>query len=144
MTGQPVQVGVNNTHYVYLKRKVNTTLSLTAGELKVTPNTLQTVVPDGAKVLMVKVVGRNCRNVRVRVPKGTKLFSRGAANEETQDSYREVWAPLSRFPALTVDVPDTLSSALDTNDSASELFTVFSNDVATATVSLTVLFLTMV
>jgi len=144
MTGQPVQVGVNNTHYVYLKRKVNTSLNLVAGELKITPNTLQTVIPDGAKILMVKVVGRNCRNIRVRVPKGTKLFSRGSSNDEIQDSYREVWAPLSRFPTLTLDVPDTLATAIDTNDSASELFTVFSTDAATASFTLTTMFLTMV
>jgi hypothetical protein len=144
MTGQPVQVGTTNTHYIYLKRKVNTTLSMVGSELKVLPATLISVIPDGAKILKVKVVGRDCRNIRVRVPKNTKLFSRGPNNDEAQDSYKEVWAPLSRFPALTLDVPDTLSQAIDTNDTSSELFTVFCLDNAQAKFTLTVWFLTMV
>jgi len=144
MTGQPVQVGTTNTHFVYLKRKVNFSTTLVSGELKVLPATITSVIPDGAKILMVKVVGRDCRNIRVRVPKNTKLFSRGSNNDEVQDLTREVWAPLSRFPSLTVDVPDTLAQAIDTNDTSSELFTVFSSDAPGARVTLTIMFLTMV
>lgn len=129
---------------MYIRRKVNSTYTLAAGELKVTPSVLSNTVPDGAKVLKVNVVGRDCRNVRVRVPKETKLFSRGSNNNEEQDNNSEVWAPLSRFPSLKVDVPDTLSNALDTNDSTSELFTVFCKDNATANVTLTLTYLTMV
>lgn len=129
---------------MYLRRKVNATFSLTAGELKVTPSLLNDTVPDGAKVLKVHVVGRDCRNVRVRVPKGTKLFNRGSNNDEVQDNNSEVWAPLSRFPSLKLDVPDTLSNALDTNDTTSELFTVFCRDNATAVVTFTLTYLTMV
>jgi len=117
---------------------------MTAGEYKVTPSTLTTVIPDGAKILSVKVVGRDCRNIRVRVPKGTRLFSYGSFNSNVEDDNREVWAPLSRFPSLLVDVPDTLAQALDTNDTTSELLTVFSRDNATASFTLTVKFLTMV
>lgn len=144
LSGTHVQVGSTKTYWMYVRRKVNSTFSLVANELKVTPSLLTNTMPDGAKVLKVKVVGRDCRNVRVRVPKGTKLFSRGPNNDEEQDNNSEVWAPLSRFPSLTLDVPDTLSNAVDTNDTNSELFTVFSKDNATAVVTLTLTYLTMV
>lgn len=144
MSGQVYNVGTTNTHWVYLKRKVQLTKILDANTLKVTGSTLSTLMPDGAKVLKVKVVGRDCRNVRVSVPVNTPLFQRGNNNGEPFASYREVWAPLSRFPSLTLDVPDTLSSAVDTNNATEELFTVYSQDVATANVTLTVWYQTMV
>jgi hypothetical protein len=144
MTGSFYNVGTTNTHWMYLKRKVNITKNLASSDLVVTGSTLSTVMPDGAKILKVKVVGRDCRNVRVKVPAGTRLFERGGFNGEVQALQRESWAPLSRFPTLTVDVPDTLASAIDTNDTTNELFSVQSNDKADATVTLTVWFLTMV
>jgi hypothetical protein len=144
MTGSFYNVGTTNTHWMYLKRKVNITKNLTDSNLVVTGSILSTVMPDGAKILKVKVVGRDCRNVRVKIPAGTRLFERGSYNGEVQAQQKENWAPLSRFPTLTLDVPDTLASAVDTNDTTNELFSVQSNDKADATVTMTVWFLTMV
>jgi hypothetical protein len=144
MTGSFYNVGTTNTHWMYLKRKVNITKNLTDSNLVVTGSILSTVMPDGAKIFKVKVVGRDCRNVRVKVPAGTRLFERGNYNGEVQAQQKENWAPLSRFPTLTLDVPDTLASAVDTNDTTNELFSVQSNDKADATVTMTVWFLTMV
>jgi len=111
--------------------------------LAITPALLGPAIPDGAKLLTIKVIGRNCRNIRVSVPKDTALFTRGSNNSEIQDFNKENWAPLSRFPMVKIDIPDPISAAIDTN-ATNTLFSVYSNDLPTGIFTLALHYQTMV
>jgi len=143
LSGQSVQVGTTNTNYIYIKRNVNVTAILVGGVYAVKPDFLASAIPDGAKLLSIKVIGRNCRNIRVNVPKDTALFTRGTNNTEIQDFNKENWAPLSRFPMIKIDVPDPIAAAIDTN-ATTVLFTLYSLDVPTAQITMALHYQTMV
>lgn len=132
MTGTPVAVGSVQAK-VFLNRKVNLTLNVPGVGYTVTPNSLASVMPDGARLLKVVATNNTSRNLRVTVPQETILFVRGSkTNSEVSSMTREQWAPLSRFPTVTLNVPDTLSNCLDTNDNAAVLFTLLCGDNSTA------------
>lgn len=140
MTGTPVQVGALTNKQVFLNRKVNLGVTLTGtNNLDVTPSTLATALPDGARLLKVVATNHSTRNLRMTVPAGTVLFVRGGkTNNEVSDMTRENWAPLSRFPTVSLNVPDTLSNSLDTNDNVALLFRLSCADAgSTASVNVT-------
>lgn len=148
MSGQQYQLGTTKIHYMYIRRKVNYTITLDSGSAIITGTTLKPFMPDGAKILNFKAINRTSRNLRIRIPKETRLFQRGAVNNvqgenEIADLHREVWAPLSRFPSIKVNVPDTLASGIDVDNTVT-LFEVLSLDGLGATVTLSVTYQTMV
>lgn len=143
MTGSKYMSGTSNQKMV-IRRRCNTSVSLTSNKFVFSSASLASVMPDGAKILNFKVVGNTCRNIRVKVPKDSVMMNRGPNNSEVDDLYRENWQPLSRFPSIKVNVPDTLAKAIDTADTNSILFEVQSQDVSTALITVSVTYQTMV
>lgn len=147
ISGTPVAAsGV--TRLRYLKRRIMIEAQLTSGLYTLTGAELGSktfgAFPDGAKILKMVVMNRTGRNLIVQVPAATRLFNRGIQNDEVQAIRRTEWAPLSRFPKMVVDVPDTLANAIDTNDSVFPLIEVRSADLATSSISINIHYLSMV
>lgn len=146
VTGTPVAAsGV--TKLIYLKRTVMIEAALVAGIYGLSALDLGSktfgVFPDGAKILKMVVINRTGRNLIVSIPGNSPMMNRGQLNNEVQETRRTRWAPLSRFPRIDVDVPDTLAVALDTNSSVT-LMEVRSADLATSAISIEITYLTMV
>lgn len=133
--------GVNfDTSKVRVVRKYVSTSPMVSGVLVVSPLTLP--VPDGSKVLKVQVRNLTGRVLKVSVPSTTGLVLQQATGTTAApfggfQKYHS--APLSRFPTLVLNVPDTLAAPLDSADGNTPLFSVTGDSgAATDTVELTV------
>jgi hypothetical protein len=80
-------------------------------------------MPDGSRILDFKVTNRTGRRVAVNIPVASNLCFFGI-NGNPSVVQKEVWAPLSRFPSLKVNIPDVVASTIDTNDTTNVLFTI--------------------
>lgn len=100
--------------------------------LAITPTTSNSIVlygtqlgtagmPDGSRIMDFKVTNRSGRRVAVVIPVDSGLCYFGA-NGNPSTVQKEVWAPLSRFPTLKVNIPDVVTSTIDTNNSTTPLF----------------------
>lgn len=129
-----------DTSKVRVTRKFVTTAVLASGVLAVTPLVLP--VPDGAKVLKVRVRNLTGRVLKVSVPTTTGLVLAQAAGSTSApfggfQKYHA--APLMRFPTLTLNVPDSLAAPLDSSDTTTQLFSVTGeNGASVDSVELTV------
>lgn len=83
-------------------------------------------IPDGAKILSMKITNLTGRYVAVTVPSGSGLML-------TQDQFtaaplpalsRFNVAPLSRFPVVRVNIPDLLAKPIDVGATTTGLFSV--------------------
>lgn len=105
-------------------RKYVVTAPTVSGVLNVTSTTLP--LPDGAKVLKVRLRNLTGRTLKVSVPAGTGLVLNGASGDANLPfgGFSKFDAkPFSRFPTLTLNVPDSLAAPLDSAGTAT-LFSV--------------------
>jgi len=122
MSGNVVAADPRN----YVTRKVMTFANLASSSLLVTPTVLN--CPDGCKVLKVQVRNLTGRTLKVLMPADTALMmaqADGTSAVPFGGLTKAVVAPLSRFPKLTLQVPDLLARPLD-KVSVDPLFTVSS------------------
>lgn len=122
----------------FVTRKFVAVATLTTGSLTVKADTLG--VPDGSKVLKVRVRNLAGRNLKISVPKDTGLLtvdSTGSSTAPFGGFEKYVAAPLSRFPTLVVNVPDLLARPLDLSGTET-LFTVSTMATSADPVELTV------
>jgi hypothetical protein len=78
---------------------------------------------DGCRILDFKVVNRTGRRIAVNIPVDSLLCYFGPNGSPAQVQ-KERWAPLSKFPSISVNVPDVVASTIDTNNSTATLFSV--------------------
>jgi len=122
----------------FVTRKYGGIVKLSSGTFTVYSNT--NGLPDGCKVL--KVVAKNLegRSLQVNVPYSSALMisdSRGGPSNPFTEIKKYVTAPLSRFPKITLQIPDLLAAPLDTGDTTAVLFELGSfNSTSTDTVEL--------
>lgn len=86
---------------------------------------LSSTIPDGAKILSMKITSLTGRYVAVTVPSGSALMltQDQAASAPLPGLSRFNVAPLSRFPVVRVNIPDLLARPIDTG-AGTTLFTV--------------------
>jgi len=86
---------------------------------------LASTIPDGAKILSMKITSLTGRYVAVTVPSGSALMltQDQAASAPLPGLSRFNVAPLSRFPVVRVNIPDLLAKPIDTG-AGTTLFTV--------------------
>lgn len=117
--------GLNyDTTRVAVVRKYTVVEPMSSGALAVTPQTLP--LPDGSKVLKVQVRNLSGRVMKLSVPNDTGLVLAQAAGTSSTPFggfQKYASAPLSRFPTLKLNVPDSLARPLDSTG-AETLFTV--------------------
>jgi len=109
---------------VPLRRSINCTYTgaSSTNTVGVTGNSLGTAgIPDGARILDFKVTNRTGRRVFVNIPVDSQLCYFGP-NGNPSVVTKEVWAPLSRFPTLKVNIPDAITNTIDTNVTAVSLW----------------------
>jgi hypothetical protein len=106
----------------YVNRKLVVVITATTNTLDVTPASLG--VPDGAKILSLKVYSIDTRSITVTVPNDSiMVVNNGSTTAPFGGIVRNVAAPLSRFPVVKVNIPDLLAAPLD-NAGTGKLFTV--------------------
>jgi hypothetical protein len=139
LSGQRVTATGGSTK-IPLRRNLNCALSPSASNsLAVTGSALGLAgIPDGARILGFKVTNRTGRRVIVGIPVDSGLCYFGP-NGSPAVVNKEVWAPLSRFPTLKVNVPDVIANTIDTNNATTSLFTIggavgTTNDLFTVTI----------
>jgi len=108
---------------VPIHRYVNATFLLSATSKTVYGTDLSTLIQDGSRILDFKAVNRTGRRVAVEIPADSGLCYFGP-NGSPSAIHKERWAPLSKFPSLTVNVPDVVSNTIDTANATTKLFTV--------------------
>jgi len=121
----------------YVTRKLVTYANLVSGSLAVTPVALG--VPDGSKILKMVVKNLTGRTLNLYTPVDTGLIlseADGTSGTPFGGLTKTTSAPLSRFPTLTVQVPDLLARPLDAVSTAL-LFTVSATGGTTDTVQFT-------
>lgn len=86
-----------------LSSDVLTGLDVTGSSLK---------LPDGARILSARFILLNGRKLRVTsYPDALQIGTDAAAPKSAMT--RERIAPYSKFPSITVDIPDTISRSID-------------------------------
>ena len=136
MTGLPNAAGTSNKRQV-MKRRFTVLVTMPASgsnTAQLTPNTLQ--IPDGARILKFKVTNMSSRAILVTIPNDSQLTTTaGTSAIPIAGISRQAMAPLSRFPGITVDVPDTIARPLDAADATNILFTCSAPDVSASAVT---------
>jgi len=97
---------------------------MSSGTLALTSASLQDIIPDGAKILSMKVSNVGGRKIELTIPGINGLiFNDGTSTEPNQSMTKVAYAPLSRFPVLKVQIPDTVASNIDTAGTTVPMFT---------------------
>jgi hypothetical protein len=113
----------------YIDRKTQGEFLTSNGSLAVLASGLSSFIPDGAKILGMKVSNVTGRKISILIPGFSGLISNdGASTETNKDITRVAYAPLSRFPVLKVEIPDLVASNVDTAGTGA-MFTLGTDDL---------------
>jgi len=128
-------VGIAKAMYIDRVSMGEFTLSNT-GFLDIKASDLSTYIPDGGKILSMKVIALSGRRLRVLIPAASPLVSNnGSTGSNNQSMEKVVYAPFSRFPTLKIEIPDLLATNLDTNGTSTQaLFTLFGDNTGQVTI----------
>lgn len=131
MTGLVNSAGTSNKRQV-MKRRFTQLITVASGTgaptSSVTPSLLN--IPDGARILKFRATNMSSRAILVTIPNLSILTTTAGTSEAPIGGFsRQAMAPLSRFPGITVDVPDTIARPLDAADSTNILFQVSAPDI---------------
>lgn len=118
---------VGTTVTTYIDRKSSTVFQNTNGFNTVTAADLSLALPDGARILGMKIMNITGRELTVTIPADSALVTNKGPTDAPNKLMKMVaFAPLSRFPSLKVDIPDVLANTIDTGGTlAQSLFSVF-------------------
>lgn len=126
---------VGTAQAMYIDRVAMGEFILASGTADIKASQLNGIIPDGGKILSMKVINVSGRKLRVKIPALSPLTSNNGPTGNSNAALEKVaYAPLSRFPTLKVEIPDLLATNLDTNGTASDiLFSVYgaASDVIT-------------
>jgi hypothetical protein len=109
----------------YIDRVSQSEFTMVGSTLEVKQSSLASIIPDGAKILDMKIHNINGRKIAVRIPAGSKLILTNGdpATGSNKEINKVAYAPLSRFPKLKVEIPDLVSTFIDTGSAdSSSLF----------------------
>jgi len=114
---------------IYIDRKSQGEFLMAAGTLSIKATDLIGIIPDGGKILSMKVSNINGRKMQVKIPGINGLVDNdGVTGSSNVDITRVVYAPLNRFPVLKIQIPDLVAVNQDTNGSSTEVLFVLTTD----------------
>jgi len=114
---------------VYIDRKAQGEFLMAANTLSIKATDLSGIIPDGGKILSMKVSNVNGRKMQVQIPGVNGLVNNdGATGSSNSDVTRVVYAPLNRFPVLKIQIPDLVAVNQDTNGTSSEVLFILTTD----------------
>jgi len=118
---------VDQNKSVYIHRVTSTvfrTVSIT--DKPINSGDLKLIIPDGAKILSMKIMSLTGRSLTVTIPPGSGLvLTEAGAQSGAQNASitRADYAPLTRLPRIKINIPDLIARNLDV-DSSNSLFTI--------------------
>jgi len=101
---------------MYIDRVTQGEFVMVSRSLVVTEGLLGGIIPDGAKILGMKVHNINGRKIAVTIPPTSKLLvtTGNSLTAPTVQIQKVAYAPLSVFPKLKVEIPDVVAASIDT------------------------------
>jgi len=119
------------TTATYIDRKTQGEFLMVSGTLAVTSSALLGTIPDGGKILGMKISNVTGRKIALTIPGINGLISNDGTTTEPNTSVTKVaFAPMSRFPVLKVQIPDLVASNIDTAGSSIPMFTLVTDGSA--------------
>jgi len=117
----------------HIDRKCQSEFTMSSGALTVKAGDLLGVVPDGAKILGMKVYNINGRKIAVTIPNDSVLITTtgNPLTAPTVQIQKVAYAPLSVFPRLKIEIPDLIATPLDTNTTSTQVLFKLVTDGAT-------------
>jgi len=114
----------------YIDRVSQSEFTMASSTFNVKASDLLSQLPDGAKILGMKVHNINGRKIAVRIPAGSKLILTNGdpATASNQEINKVAYAPLSRFPILKVEIPDIVATPIDVISSNTEVLFTLTTD----------------
>jgi hypothetical protein len=111
---------------MYIDRVTQGEFTMSSKTLTVSKTALVNIIPDGAKILGMKVHNINGRKVAVTIPSnsGLLLTTGDPAVAPTAPIQKVAYAPFMVFPKLKVEIPDIAAASIDTaGGTGASLFT---------------------
>jgi len=117
----------------YIDRVSQSEFTMSSSVFSVKASDLLSQLPDGAKILGMKVHNINGRKISVRIPAGSKLILTNGdpASASNQEINKVAYAPLSVFPILKIEIPDLVAAPIDVVSSNTEVLFKLTTDGAT-------------
>jgi len=112
---------------VYIDRVTSWLTTVATSNLDVKSSDLKTILPDGCKILSMKITNLDGRAVTATVPAGSGLIlveSQSSVGAQNEPLTRVNYAPLSRFPSIKMEIPDLIARNIDTDSTSVILFNV--------------------
>lgn len=99
----------------YIDRKSVGEFAMVSKTKSVRLNDLLNIIPDGAKILSMKISNITGRKITVTIPAGSPLILTGKDSAALNSALvRVAYAPITRFPTLKVEIPDLIAANIDT------------------------------
>jgi len=101
---------------MYIDRVTQSEFAMINKSLPVTAGLLAGMIPDGAKILGMKMHNINGRKLAVTIPptSGLLVTTGNSLTAPTIQMQKVAYAPLSVFPKLKVEIPDLVATSIDT------------------------------
>lgn len=107
---------------IHRKYEFYGTTDASTGVLNVKGSTLAGVLPNGCKILGMKVSNLTGRTVRILIAAASPILDSSSVGWAVD---KTIAAPLAYFPTLVVQIPDLLAAKIDTGDATNVLFNVY-------------------
>jgi len=99
---------------VYIDRKCSGEFTMVSKTKTIVSTDLKDIIPDGAKILSMKLCNTNGRKLAVRIPALTSLILTGGnADASNVELTRRAYAPITHFPTIRVEIPDLIARNVD-------------------------------
>jgi len=106
----------------YIDRKTQGEYLMASSVKTVLPSDFRDIIPDGAKILGMKISNVTGRKLQVTVPPDSGLIlTGGSTSAQNKGLTRVAYAPLSRFPVVNIQIPDLVASNMDTGSNVGQL-----------------------
>jgi len=117
---------------VYIDRVTQGEFLMVSGAKTISDSDLAGIIPDGAKILSMRVSNINGRKIFVQIPIVTALILNGGDSSAPNIAIdHTAYAPLNRFPVIKVDIPDLVARNIDTGASVTGTLFKLATDGAT-------------
>lgn len=114
---------------LYIDRVTQGEFTMSNKTFDVLPSSLAGIIPDGAKILDMKIHNINGRKLSVTIPpsSGLLLTTGNTLTAPTIKQQKVVFAPITVFPKLKVEIPDIAAASIDVGSVSPVLFTILTD-----------------
>jgi len=104
---------------VYIDRVTQGEFLMSSSAKTISDSDLTGIIPDGAKILSMRVSNVSGRKIFVQIPFPSALILNGGdSSAPNQAIDHTAYAPLSRFPVVKIEIPDLIARNVDTGAAA--------------------------